>query len=164
MSGEMDSTSAIGEAERLVSDEDSRLIKVKIFGISFVNLDTHLKMMREMRRRKIQKVAVDEKDEDVLSALEARFRKIFDGVPQREVELDVSRREMRALGRSLPLLSGAIKEAKKLGYPLPPGAEKDFPVMIYQGFVELLDAVIAQSGTDDPELRESLNSWIESLN
>lgn len=163
MIGELEPRSTIEEAEGVIANEDNRNIRIKIHASSFINLHPHLMTMREMRRRKIGKVAVNEQDEDVLSALESRFKRIFDSVPPEEVELEISRREVQALGRSLPLIEKVVGEARRAGYPLSSESERKFPTVIHEGFIELLDSFVANDGSDNYQLRTELKTWVSKF-
>lgn len=142
----------ITEAESIIKSEEDRNFTIKIWGLDVVQLSLHLNTMKEIRRREIKVESVQEKDEDILSALESRFHKIVFGEPAEWVEMDISRREMDALGESLPKIRPMVKYVRKY---LPHTATKfdsGFYGMVLDSYKSVNDTFVSVGGKDNPDL------------
>ena len=109
-----------------------------------------------MRRRKIGVSNVQEKDEDTLSALESRFHRRTMSEPAPEVEMEISRREMDALGKSLPKTKSIVKYRQRLAPHLVSKYDPEFYPMILESFRKLNGAFVSAGGMDNPELLRGL--------
>jgi hypothetical protein len=146
----------VSEAESIIGSDADKIFTVKIPGMVLVELTLHLNMMREMRRRKIGVSDVQEKDEDTLSALETRFYRKTMLEPAPEVEMEISRREMDALGGSLPKTKSVVKLRQRLAPHLVSKHDSEFYPMILGSFRKLNEAFVLVGGMDNPELLKGL--------
>ena len=104
---------AVSQVEGILNSDADKPIQVRFSAFALLALDQHLTSMREMRRREIGVSHVGERDEDVLSSLQSMFRRTLEGEPAPVVTIDISFREMDALGNSLPRVFEIIDMVKK---------------------------------------------------
>ncbi len=147
----------ISEAESIIKSDADKIFTVKIPGMVLVELTLHLELMKEMRRRKVGVSNVQEKDEDTLSALESRFHRKTMSEPAPEVEMEISRREMDALGQSLPKTKGLVKLRQRLAPHLVSKHDSEFYPMILGSYRKLNEAFVSVGGKDNQELMKGLD-------
>lgn len=150
----------VSEAELIIKSDADKIYTVKIPGMVLVDLTLHLGMMREIRRRQIGVSNVQEKDEDILSALESRFHQRVMSEPAPEVEMEISRREIDALGQSLPKIKSMVKLKQRLTPHLVSRVDSELYPMILGSFRKLNEAFVLAGGNDDQELLSRLDGRV----
>lgn len=154
MTGEFD---AVSQAEAILGSGEDKQYTVQIPGMVLVELTLHLDGMRAIRSMSLGVSELKESDEEILTVLQTRFKRRVLSEPAPVVEQDISRREMDALGESLPKIKRMVKLRKRLAPELATQFDEGFYGMAVDSFRKLNEAFVFAGGADNQDLLQRLD-------